>query len=144
MKFTPQPGDKIICNNGEEFICCTLEFLKETFHDLVAPSEVILGYNERWSEWQSWDFNGQAEWGGLRYHVREVIPQSAEGSADKKEEVKEDSLYTVDEVFDAIFEVTKHIDIEVPWDYIDDVKEHLSRKNDPQYLEFLRLKAIYE
>jgi hypothetical protein len=63
---------------------------------------------------------------------------------DLKEEVKEDSLYTVDEVFDAIFETTKHLQIEIPWDYIDDVKEHLSRKNDPQYLEFLRLKAIYE
>ena len=47
-------------------------------------------------------------------------------------------------MFDALFEVTKHIEIEVPWDYIDDVKEHLSRINDPQYLEFLRLKAIYE
>ena len=139
-KFTPKPGDKIICNNGEEFICCTLEFLKETFHDLVAPSEVILGYNQSWAEWQSWDFNGQAEWGGLRYHIREVIPQSSEVIDDKKEE----PLYTVDEVFDAIFEVTKHIDIEVPWDYIDDVKEHLSRKNDPQYQEYLRLKAIYE
>lgn len=59
-------------------------------------------------------------------------------------ELKEGPLYTVDEVFDAIFEVTKHIDIEVPWDYIDDVKEHLSRKNDKQYQEYLRLKAIYE
>lgn len=63
----------------------------------------------------------------------------------KKEEVKEDSLYTVDEVFDAIFETTKHLQIEIPWDYIDDdVKEHLSRKNDQQYQEYLRLKAIYE
>jgi hypothetical protein len=118
--------------------------LKETFHDLVAPSEVILGYNQNWSEWQSWDFNGQAEWGGLRYHIREVIPQSSEVTAHKKEEVKEDSLYTVDEVFDAFFETTKHLQIEIPWDYIDDVKEHLSRKNDPQYQEYLRLKAIYE
>ena len=27
-KFQPKPGDKIICNNGEEFICCTLGNLK--------------------------------------------------------------------------------------------------------------------
>ena len=32
-KFTPQPGDKIICNNGEEFVCCTLEFLRETIYE---------------------------------------------------------------------------------------------------------------
>ena len=96
MKFNPKPGDKIICNNDDD------------------------------------------------YNIREVIPQSSEVIDDKKEEVKENSLYTVDEVFDAIFETTKHLQIEIPWDYIDDVKEHLSRKNDPQYLEFLRLKAIYE
>ena len=62
-----------------------------------------------------------------------------------KAATEEQALYTVDEVFDAIFETTKHLDIDPPpWDYIDDVKEHLSRINDPQYLEFLRLKAIYE
>lgn len=27
-KLTPKPDDKIICNNGEEFICCTLGNLK--------------------------------------------------------------------------------------------------------------------
>ena len=119
MKFNPRPGDKIICNNGEEFIRCTLEFLNEN------------GLAKCWE--------GNEEWS-----IREVIPQNAENSADKEEEVKEDSLYTVDEVFDAIFETTKHLQIEIPWDYIDDVKEHLSRKNDPQYQEYLRLKAIYE
>ena len=33
MKFNPKPGDKIICNNGEEFICCTLEFLRKTIYE---------------------------------------------------------------------------------------------------------------
>ena len=144
MKFNPQPGDKIICNNGEEFICCTLEFLKETFHDLVAPSEVILGYNESWSEWQSWDFNGQAEWGGLRYHVREVIPQSSEASADKKEEVKEEPRYTVEEVTEA-FSNALHLS----WmgghkEGIEKVKDYLEKKSNKEYQEYLRLKAIYE
>ena len=151
-KFVPpKPGDKIICNNGEEFICCTLEFLKETFHDLVAPSEIILGYNQTWSEWQSWDFNGQAEWGGLRYHIREVIPQSSEVTAHKKEEVKEEPrykaataeqpLYTVEEVIEAIQLVTPN---EAPWNWVPEIKEHLNKVKDPQYLEYLRLKAIYE
>lgn len=81
-----------------------------------------------------------------KYWEEDEMPELLEciySPEDKKEEVKEDSLYTVYEVFDAIFETTKHLQIEIPWDYIDDVKEHLSRKNDPQYLEFLRLKAIY-
>jgi len=144
MKFNPKRGDKIICNNGEEFICCTLEFLKETFHALVAPSEVILGYNERWSEWQSWDFNGQAEWGGLRYHVREVIPQNSEASADKKEEVKEEPRYTVEEVTEA-FSNALHLS----WmgghkEGIEKVKDYLEKKSNKEYQEYLRLKAIYE
>ena len=143
-KFNPRPGDKIICNNGEEFICCTLEFLRKTIYEGIKSDKPILGYrkfgyDEEWLDWDEEAFSGSEEYG-----IREVIPQSSEVTDDKKEEVKEDSLYTVDEVFDAIFEVTKHLEIEIPWDYIDVVKEHLSRKNDPQYLEFLRLKEIYE
>lgn len=146
--FLPQPGDKIICNNGTEFICCTLEFLRETIYEGINSDKPILGYrkfrydfgyDEEWMEWGGEDLSCPEE-----YDIREVIPQNSEVTDDKKEEVKEDSLYTVDEVFDAIFETTKHLQIEIPWDYIDDVKEHLSRKNDPQYLEYLRLKAIYE
>ena len=144
MKFNPQPGDKIICNNGEEIICCTLEFLRKTIYEGIKSDKPILGYrkfgyDEEWLDWDEEDLSCPEE-----YCIREIIPQNAEDSADKKEEVKEDSLYTVDEVFDAIFETTKHLQIEIPWDYIDDVKEHLSRKNDPQYQEYLRLKAIYE
>ena len=147
-KFTPKPGDKIICNNGEEFICCTLEFLNENGLAKCWEGGSIFGYQHAEDKsytkynWQYWDETGREGNGG--WSIREIIPQSSEVTADKKEEVKEEPRYTVDEVFDAIFEETKHIDIEVPWDYIDDVKEHLSRKNDPQYMEYLRLKAIYE
>lgn len=153
-KFTPKPGDKIICNNGEEFICCTLEFLRETIYEGIKSDKPILGYrkfgyDEAWIDWDEEGLSCPEEYG-----IREVIPQSSEVTAHKKEEVKEEPrykaataeqpLYTVDEVFDAIFETTKHLDIDPPWDYIDDVKEHLSRKNDKQYQEYLRLKAIYE
>ena len=146
-KFNPQPGDKIICNNGEEFICCTLEFLRKTIYEGIKSDKPILGYRKFGydEEWQDWDGHGKASYDNDDdYDIREVIPQSSEVIDDKKEEAKEDPLYTVDEVFDALFEVTKHIEIETPWDYIDDVKEHLSRKNDKQYQEYLRLKAIYE
>ena len=147
MKFNPKPGDKIICNNGEEFICCTLEFLREAIYEGIKSDKPILGYRKFGyeEEWQDWDEDGYASLApDDDYNIREVIPQSSEVTADKKEEVKEEPRYTVDEVFDAIFETTKHLQIEIPWDYIDDVKEHLSRINDPQYLEYLRLKAIYE
>ena len=140
-KFTPKPGDKIICNNGEEFICCTLEFLRETIYEGIKSDKPILGYRKFGyeEEWMDWD--GEALSYLEEYGIREVIPQSSEVTADKKEEVKEDSLYTVDEVFDAISEVTKHLQIEIPWDYIDDVKEHLSCINDPQYLEFFTIEG---
>ena len=145
-KFNPKPGDKIICNNGEEFICCTLEFLRKTIYEGIKSDKPILGYRKFGyeEEWQDWDEDGYASLApDDDYNIREVIPQSSEVTADKKEEVKEEPRYTAEEVFDAIFETTKHLQIEIPWDYIDDVKEHLSRKNDPQYLEFLRLKEIY-
>ena len=146
-KFNPQPGDKIICNNGEEFICCTLEFLRETIYEGIKSDKPILGYRKFGyeEEWMDWDEDGTTRCNDFDYGIREVIPQNSEVTDDKKEEVKEDSLYTVDEVFDAIFETTtKHIQIKIPWGYIDYVKEHLSRKNDPEYKEYLRLKAIYE
>ena len=141
MKFNPKPGDKIICNNGAEYICCALETLvSEGFNPYFKnkSDSAVFGTKEDCSGWMYWYSGGypnDPEW-----NIREVIPQISEVLTDKKE----DSLYTVDEVFDAVFETTKHLEIEIPWDYIDDVKEHLSRKNDPQYLEFLRLKAIYE
>ncbi len=139
-KFTPKPGDKIICNNGEEFICCTLEFLKETFHDLVAPSEVIIGYNHGWAEWQSWDFNGQAEWGGLRYHIREVIPQSSEVTANKKEEVKEEPRYNLQEIKEA-WDAYGLVAATYSWAAF---QNNLTKVKSPEYQEYLRLKAIYE
>ena len=143
-KFNPKPGDKIICNNGEEFICCTLEFLRETIYEGIKSDKPILGYRKFGyeEEWMDWDEEAQSC--PEEYDIREVIPQNSEVTADKKEEAKEDSLYTVDEVFDAIFETTKHLQIKIPWDYIDGLKKHLSRKNDQQYQEYLRLKAIYE
>ena len=139
-KFNPNPGDKIICNNGEEFICCTLEFLRETIYEGIKSDKPILGYrkfgyDEEWMEWDEEALSCPEE-----YDIREVIPQSSEVIDDKKEE----PLYTVDEVFDAIFEVTKHLELQIHRDCIDDVKEYLSRINDPQYQEYLRLKAIYE
>ena len=52
----------------------------------------------------------------------------------------QEPLYTVEEVFNAIQELTSMVE---PFD-LSAVIVHLSRKSDLQYLEYLRLKAIYE
>lgn len=53
VQFNPRPGDKIICNNGEEFTCCTLEYLQETISNAIQSDKSIFGYDD--SGWQDWD-----------------------------------------------------------------------------------------
>ena len=142
-KFNPQPGDKIICNNGEEFICCTLEFLRETIYEGIKSDKPILGYrkfgyDEEWMDWDEEALSCPEE-----YCIREVIPQNTENSANKKEEVKEESRYTVDEVFYAIKEHCGKYDSLIGCEF--EIKNLLKRfDEDPEYKEYLRLKAIYE
>ena len=142
-KFTPKPGDKIICNNGEEFICCTLEFLRKTIYEGIKSDKPILGYrkfgyDEEWMDWDGEDLSYPEEYG-----IREVIPQSSEVTADKKEEVKEEPRYTVDEVFYAIKEHCGKYDSPLGCEF--EIKNLLKRfDEDPEYKEYLRLKAIYE
>ena len=141
MKFYPQPGDKIICSNGAEFICCTLDFLhaKDMY---PSKPQAILGFNFVEKTWQDWDEDGHASLTPEDdYDIREVIPQSSEVIDDKKEEVKEEPRYTVEEVLEAMQLVTPNA---APWNWVPEIKEHLNKAKDPQYLEYLRLKAIYE
>ena len=141
-KFTPKPGDKIICNNGEEFMCCTLETLISKGFGIYFKSKsdsVIFGMTEGYSEWMYWQNEGYPN--DFEWNIREVIPQSPEVPADKKEEVKEEPRYTVEEVIEAIQLVTPN---EAPWNWVPEIKGHLNKAKDPQYLEYLRLKAIYE
>ena len=146
-KFTPQPGDKIICNNGKEFICCTLGNLKskELASQLDDEVNIIFGISEHWEKnysWMYWQGNNspsEHEW-----KIREVIPQNLESSADKKEEVKEEPRYTVEEVIEA-FSTALHLS----WmgghkEGIEKVKDYLEKKSNKEYQEYLRLKAIYE
>ena len=142
-KFTPKPGDKIICNNGEEFICCTLEFLRETIYEGIKSDKPILGYrkfgyDEVWMDWDEEALSCPEEYG-----IREVIPQNSEVTDDKKEEVKEESRYTVEEVFYAIKEHCGKYDSPLGCEF--EIKNLLKRfDEDPEYKEYLRLKAIYE
>lgn len=66
---------------------------------------------------------------------QEIIPQNVESFPEKKEEVKEEHRYTMQEIKEA-------------WDNScdgwDDFKNELMKINNPEYNEYLRLRAIYE
>ena len=139
-KFTPQPGDKIICNNGEEFICCTLEFLRETIYEGIKSDKPILGYrkfgyDEEWLDWDGEDLSYPEE-----YDIREVIPQSSEVTADKKEEVKEEPRFTMQEIKEA-WDASGWVISTASWESF---RKNLTKISSPEYQEYLRLKAIYE
>ena len=142
-KFQPKPGDKIICNNGEEFICCTLGFL----HDhVIRPikAKTILGFNSTKEVWQDWDEHGRAsDYNDDHYNIQEVIPKNVE-AADKKEEVKEVALYTVEEVAEAFANALPLVWMGGRKKGIEKVKDYLEKKSNKEYQEYLRLKAIYE
>lgn len=132
MKFNPKPGDKIICNNGEGFICCTLEFLQETIVKFLKSDKSIFGYKSGFSGWQDWDEDD--------YNIREVIPQNSPSSADKKEEVKEEPRYTLQEIKEA-WDASGWVTSTSSWS---NFQKNLTKINSPEYQEYLRLKAIYE
>ena len=142
-KFNPQPGDKIICNNGEEFICCTLEFLRKTVYEGIKSDKPILGYRKFGYDavWTDWDEHGDA---GFDYddddNIREVIPQSSEVTDDKKEEVKEEPRYSLQEIKEA-WDASGWVISTSAWEVF---QKNLTKISSPEYQEYLRLKAIYE
>ena len=142
-KFNPQPGDKIICNNDEEFICCTLEFLNAEGLANHLSNEYIFAYREAEDKtyfkysWQYWNKDGAAR--EIGYDIREVIP------AESKEVMKEDEpRYTVEEVTEAFANALHLSWVGGRQKGINKVKDYLSKKHNPEYHEYLRLKAIYE
>ena len=144
MKFNPKPGDKIICNNGKEFICCTKEQLKLCIYGIFETKDIV-GLTKDGRGWQDWNADGTTCLGYYNaWAIREVVPQNLESSADKKEEVKEEPRYTVEEVIEA-FSNALHLS----WmgghkEGIEKVKDYLEKKSNKEYQEYLRLKAIYE
>ena len=139
-KFQPKPGDKIICNNGEEFICCTVEFLRKTIYEGIKSDKPILGYRkfgyeEVWTDWDEEALSCPEE-----YCIREVIPQNAEDSADKEEEVKEEPRYSLQEI-KAAWGASGWVTATSSWS---NFQKNLTKINLPEYQEYLRLKAIYE
>ena len=153
-KFSPKLGDKIICNNGEEFICCTKKFLNENGLAKCCEGGSIFGYQHAEDNpyakyaWQYWDENGKEN--TEKWSIREVLPQSVESSADKKEEVKEEPrykaataeqpLYTLQEIKEA-WDASGWVTSTSSWS---NFQKNLTKINSPEYQEYLRLRAIYE
>ena len=140
-KFNPQPGDKIICNNGEEFVCCTLETLISKGFGIYFKSKsdsVIFGMTEDYLSWMYWHNEGYPN--DFEWNIREVIPQSSEDSADKKEEVQEEPRYSLQEIKEA-WDASGWVSAISGWDTF---QKNLTKINSPEYQEYLRLKAIYE
>ena len=141
--FLPKPGDKIICNNGEEFICCTMEFLQENIAKFISSDKPILGYwkYKHNNTWQDWDEHGNASYDNDNdYDIREVIPQSSEVTDDKKEEVKEEPRYNLQEIKEA-WDTSGWVSAISCWD---NFQKNLTKVDSAEYKEYLRLKAIYE
>ncbi len=140
-KFAPpKPGDKTICNNGEEFICCTLEFLRETIYEGIKSDKPILGYRKLGYYEECMDWDEEALSCPEEYGIREVIPQNAEDSADKKEEVKEETRYSLQEIKEA-WDASGWVISTSAWEVF---QKNLTKISSPGYQEYLRLRAIYE
>jgi len=75
-KFNPKLGDKIICNNGQEYTCCTLEYLQEVVSAGINTNKPILGIASNGYSWQDWDQDGIASVRYPGYNILEVIPQA--------------------------------------------------------------------
>ena len=144
-KFTPKPGDKIICNNGEEFICCTEEFLMSEGY-WNPGDEIIFGYSNYPENgtagvyWNIWNQAGESTGASLSWDIREVIPQNVEAPADKKEEVKDEPRYTLQEIKEA-WDASGWVISTSAWEVF---QKNLTKISSPEYQEYLRLRAIYE
>lgn len=134
-KFNPKPGDKIICNNGVEFICCTLDILRDKITKQIHSSLPILGYykTEYDESWQDWNEDGTTRCNDFDYGIREVIP------AESKEVVKEEEpRYSASDIQEAFNRMN------IPQVSYPVFMGFLQVVSSKEYKEYLRLKAIYE
>jgi predicted phosphatase len=117
-----------------------LEFLHETISTGIRSDKPILGYHKsEYDEgWQDWDEEALAC--PEEYGIREIIPQSLEAPADKKEELKEEPRYSMQEIKEA-WDASGWVVATSSWNTF---QKNITKINSPEYQEYLRLKAIYE
>jgi len=130
-QFTPKPGDKVICMNGEEYTCCTLDHLKDTISRGISSTKPIFGVlGNNWQDWYSNGFVDGSE--SCSYDIKEVISHT---------EVKDqqETVYTPEDIRKAII-------TDLGWDEysVTLLLQSLKKVTNPEYDEYLRLKAIFE
>jgi len=136
-QFNPQLGDRIICNNGEEYTCCTLEFLQENIASGIDSTKPILGYSSH--GWCGWWANGKYDSLLSEWTIREVISQKREQPLPEETEVKPEITYSVEDIRKAVID-------DLGWQNLslDLIMKALDRVTNPEYNEYLRLKAMFE
>lgn len=148
-----QPGDKIICNNGEEYTCCTLDYVRETISTSISSDKPLFGCND--DGWQDWNADGTTHFDDYDYRIREVVPKqdaiqeaytplhcplqfsTAQGFMSLNKE--ENPVYTTEDIRKAVID-------DLGWQglSLDLIMKALDRVTNPEYNEYLRLKAMFE
>jgi hypothetical protein len=138
MKFNPKPGDTIVCNNGQKFICCTKEFLEEDGLAGHMPDNHIFAYRESPNkiynkyEWMYWKEDCTYP-DSKEFDIKDVIPN-----------LVEEPKYTIEEIVDAFGKCLYLTYPQGNQTAIDKIQDYLDKKSDPEYAKYLELKTKYE
>lgn len=138
-QFNPKPGDKIICNNGKEYTCCTLKYLQEMVSKSITSAKPILGQRD-FDFWNGWNLDGKYDLTGnnFEWDIREVIPAQKEETIPEEVEV-EQLTYTPEDIRKAVINDLGWQDLS-----LDLIMKSLQKVTSKEYKEYLRLKAVFE
>lgn len=138
-QFSPKPGDKIICNNGEELTCCTLEFLQGDALALSMKNDSIFAYQiakeskiYHKNDWMCWKMDGSAY--GQEWSIKEIIPAQQEVKQERTEET-----FTEFEIIRAYEDWN-----EGEAESLISIMKSNRKRVDPEYKLYLELKAKFE
>lgn len=144
-QFSPKPGDKIIRNNGEEFICCTLEFLHSKGLGTGVKDSDILGYRDSdHGRWMYWNKNGKVDEDD--WHIKEIIPAQQEVKQEVTEVMKttmQEKTYTLALIRNLFLEIVGRYDDGEEWN-IGAVFKEVQEQLEGDYQQYLELKAKFE
>lgn len=140
-QFNPNPGDKIICMNGEEYTCCTLEYLQENIVSEIYSTKPIFGFRGNSDGWQDWYDSGKATSSNMgdKYDIQKVIPKQKEETPPEETEVKQELTFTVEDIRKACIDDLGWVEYS-----FDLLVQSLKKVTHPEYDEYIRLKAIFE
>lgn len=126
--FNPQPGDTIVCNNGETFIACKVEDYEylSRYPESKITTEINIGScHMAWNNYEGISPDPD-------YCIKEIIPAKP---AEK--------LYTVKQVLYAAREYDGYTS-PISTTTLEGVQRLLDLKADPEYSTYLRLKEKFK